>query len=359
VTAPSATPYRSLGAAALLASALAAVPVLLLFVVGPFVMFSTKPVGVHVSFDRALLVYWATWVPFVPLMIAATRRWPVARRARAGIWAPHLALLAVVPPLHTLAFHAAEGMAAGPQLVIITFVGTAHYVVMAALLQAVRFARLSRRSDRVAAELGGELAAARLTALRAQLQPHFLFNTLNSISVLITDDPAKARAMLGKLSTLLRSLLADGDAAEVPLRRELDLVRRYLEIEQIRFESRLSVRLDADPDALDDLVPAMLLQPIVENSVRHAVAARDGGTVAIRAARAERMLVISVQDDGPGLGARRDEPGRGVGLSNLRARLARHYGSGHRLELGPAELGGLSVTMAFPARRAEAAVAPR
>ena len=340
----------------LVAAAALALPIVGLFAVGPFVMFGTAPAGVRLAFDRALFVYWATWIPFLPVMLLATRRWPVERAAPAEVWAAHLCLLALIPLLHTLGFQLAERLA-GPPLVVVTFVGTAHYVVMAALLQAARFAGRTHRSDRVAAELGHELAAAQLAALRAQLQPHFLFNTLNSISVLITDDPARARAMLGKLSTLLRSLLVDGDAAEVTLRRELDLVRRYLEIEQIRFESRLRVRLDADDDALDDLVPAMVLQPLVENSVRHAVATRDGGTVSIRAARDDRMLVIDVEDDGPGLASAGDGSGSGIGLPNLRARLARHYGAGHRLELGTATLGGLSVRLAIPSRRAEAAVA--
>jgi signal transduction histidine kinase len=347
-----------LTAAAILLVGLVALPVLFLFVVGPFVMFRTSPFGVRLGFDRAALVYWGTWLPILPVMVLAARRWPLATGAPAGAWLAHLLMLAVVPMFHTGAFALVEGVGAGPALVIVTFVGTAHYLVMAALLQAARSARLSRRSERAAAELAGELAQARLAALRTQLQPHFLFNTLNSISVLIGEDPARARDMLGKLSMLLRSLLADGDAAEVPLRRELDLVRRYLEIEQVRFESRLSVRFDADPLALDDLVPSMMLQPIVENSVRHAVAARDGGTVSIRAARDADMLVISVEDDGPGLSAPSGAGGAGIGLANLRARLARHYGSGHRLDLGTAALGGLSVTLAIPARQEVAPALP-
>jgi two-component sensor histidine kinase len=358
VTLPPAAPSRTLQAAALLGAAVIALPVLFLFVVGPFVMFRTSPFGLRVAFDRAALVYWVTWLPFLPIMVVATRRWPIAAGAPPGAWLAHLGLLALVPLLHTAAFQLAEGVRASTALVIVTFVGTAHYLVMAALMQAARFSRLSRRSDEAAAGLAGELAQARLAALRTQLQPHFLFNTLNSISVLIGDDPPRARDMLGKLSALLRSLLADGDAAEVPLRRELDIVRRYLEIEQIRFESRLSVRVDADPLALDHLVPSMMLQPLVENSVRHAVAARNGGSVSIRAARHEEMLVISVEDDGPGLlAASGDRGGTGIGLANLRARLSRHYGAGHRLELGTATLGGLSVTLAIPARRQEAAVA--
>ena len=214
-----------------------------------------------------------------------------------------------------------------------------------------RYRERERRAAQLeleAARLETQLAQAQLDALRAQLHPHFLFNTLNTVSVLMQEDVAAANRTLVRLSELLRLTLRSTDAHEVPLKQELEFLRSYLEIEQTRFQNRLRVRMDIDPAALDAQVPNLLLQPLVENAIRHGIAQRvEAGTVEIRAARRNGAVELCVRDDGAGV--RGDEQcGSGIGLANTRARLAKLYGDAHRFELAPAEGGGLAVTISIP-----------
>src|SRR5688572_32414350 len=177
-----------------------------------------------------------------------------------------------------------------------------------------------------------------------QLQPQFLFNTLNTISVLMKEDVQLADQVLLRLSDLLRLSLKSTDNHEVTLREELEFLRNYLEIEQTRFQDRLTVRYDIDEQAFDAQVPNLILQPLVENAIRHAVAPKPGkSTVEIRAARRNGKVELQVRDDGPGLPA--VTKGNGIGLSNTRARLDKLYGSAHTFELSPANGHGLHVTV--------------
>jgi LytS/YehU family sensor histidine kinase len=183
-----------------------------------------------------------------------------------------------------------------------------------------------------------------------QLQPHFLFNTLHSISALMHRDVEAADRMLTRLSDLLRLTLESASTPEVPLSRELDFLDAYLEIQQTRFEERLEVVRDIDPLALDALVPNLLLQPLVENAIRHGVANRTtGGRVEISARRENGRLTLSVRDDGPGLSP---NAGQGVGLSNTRARLEHLYGEAQSLALANDPAGGVRVTVVAPYRSA-------
>ena len=181
---------------------------------------------------------------------------------------------------------------------------------------------LTVRSSRLAQQL----TAAQLGALKMQLQPHFLFNTLGAIMVLVQQGrAAQARAMLERLSDLLRLTLEDVNAQEVSLHRELEFLRLYLAIELVRFEDRLRVRITAGPEVLDALVPHMVLQPIVENAVRHGLGrSEDAVMIDIQAARADDALVLTVADDGPGSGSAGFE-GNGIGLANTRNRLQHLY----------------------------------
>ena len=157
--------------------------------------------------------------------------------------------------------------------------------------------------------------------------------------------------MISRLSEFLRLTLEGSDAQEVALAEEIEFVRRYLEIEQIRFGERLGVRIEVEPDALPIPVPAMILQPIIENAIRHGVAPRKtGGEVMIRAYRRNGMLRIHVADDGPGLGSA-IPAGRGIGITNTRARLAQLYSCEAGIELGCADSGGLEVTLTLPVRQ--------
>jgi two-component system LytT family sensor kinase len=200
---------------------------------------------------------------------------------------------------------------------------------------------------------------ARLLALRYQIGPHFLFNALNAISTLVvTDRKADANAMISRLADLLRVSLQPPENGMIPLRAELDIVRSYVEIERVRFADRLAVDIDVDASVLDVPVPAMILQPVVENAVRHAVAMRDEPTtVTITARIGAGGLVLSVDDDGPGLvGAR---SGLGVGLTNTQARLTEAYGDAHGFAAGALPNGGFRVEMTVPTGSSPSPIARR
>jgi two-component system, LytTR family, sensor kinase len=188
-----------------------------------------------------------------------------------------------------------------------------------------------------------------LQALRYQLNPHFLFNTLNAISTLVVDKRnAEAGKMISRLSDFLRLTLDRPDVEEVPLSDEIEFARRYLEIEQVRFGDRLSVNIDVDDDAWTARVPALVLQPLVENAIRHAVAPREaGGRIEIGARVAGRAVQVWVADDGPGLNANGN--GTGIGLANTRERLQQLYGSAHRFQL--VNGCGLRAELEIPLRR--------
>jgi two-component system LytT family sensor kinase len=200
----------------------------------------------------------------------------------------------------------------------------------------------------------GELRAsqAQLQALKMQLHPHFLFNALHSISALVHTNPDAADKMIARLGDFLRLTLETSAAQEVPLRQEIEFLNCYLEIERIRFRERLTTRLDVDPQVLDCRVPNLILQPIVENAIRHGVAPRSApGHVEISAVRAGGVLRLQVRDNGRGL----PEPATagssqkgGVGLSNTRSRLQQLYGAAHRFELANDPRGGAVVTLEIP-----------
>jgi two-component sensor histidine kinase len=220
--------------------------------------------------------------------------------------------------------------------------------------------RLSLRIAEAAVEqeaLVDRLEQARLQALRLQLQPHFLFNALNTITALVHRDPRSAERMVTGLSELLRASLGPGGDQEVRLDRELELVRHYLDIQQVRFADRLMVALAVDADTHEAMVPSLMLQPLVENAILHGIASRAaGGTVAIAAKRRNGMLLIDVTDDGIGASESYGEAREGVGLGNTRARLRSLYGERHRFEAGPRPGGGYHVVIEIPyhtvARRA-------
>jgi LytS/YehU family sensor histidine kinase len=193
---------------------------------------------------------------------------------------------------------------------------------------------------------------ANLQALKTQLQPHFLFNTLNAIASLVRGKPDAAEDMIGSLSDFLRMTLDTAQEHEVPLRREIEFLDLYLGIQQARFGERLRIQKEIEPAALDASVPALILQPLVENSVRHGIEPREtGGTIFIRAQREKTSLQFEIRDDGEGLKAGQLVALReGVGLSNTKARLQELYGEAHRFRITPNSEGGLTVTVEVPWR---------
>src|SRR5262249_45849829 len=218
-----------------------------------------------------------------------------------------------------------------------------------------------RRQEAAAADaarqralLEASLKQAELDALRAQINPHFLFNTLQSVSLLMQEDVPAANRMLLLLADLLRDGTVRDHPLEVSLELELDLVRRYLEIERIRFADRLQVRYDIPPDTRDALVPSLLLQPLVENAVVHGVAeAADPVELCVRSRRIAGELELRVSDTGPGPRAS-EGPGLGLGLANTKARLERLHPGESRIEWGDGPSGGFEVRVSIPLRSASA-----
>jgi signal transduction histidine kinase len=195
-----------------------------------------------------------------------------------------------------------------------------------------------------------QLTRARLAALQAQIQPHFLFNTLHAIATLMEVDIAAARAMIAKLGDLLRASLSGQDRLEVSFGEELSLTRTYLEIEQVRFADRLRITIKIAAEAEHVGVPRLILQPLVENAIRHGLSVKpDAGRLAITAEVHDQKLTVHIDDDGPGL-PDGTQPGTGIGLRNVTERLARLYGNEAALTLASSPYGGCRATLVIPCR---------
>ncbi|HNX97569.1 MAG TPA: histidine kinase [Candidatus Aminicenantes bacterium] len=199
-------------------------------------------------------------------------------------------------------------------------------------------------------ELERRLAQSQLQGLKMQLHPHFLFNTLNSIQTLVDSDSAAAKKMITRLSDFLRLTLHNSGASEIPLKEELDFIKNYLKICEIRFGDRLAVEFDVEPAALDATLPNLILQPLVENAIKHGVAPQArGGRIRIGARRSATFLSIQVEDDGPG--PRNGDgggQGQGLGLANVAGLLRHLYGENHRFVFGRGPRGGFLVELAIP-----------
>ena len=226
----------------------------------------------------------------------------------------------------------------------------------------------SVRSQAHAAQLQGQLAEARLDALRRQLDPHFLFNTLNTVSALVERDPPGVRRMIGQLSDLLRHSM-DASSPEIPLGLELELLERYVDIMRVRFEDQLEITVRAEPATLEGLVPNLILQPLVENAIKHGVEQRsDGGCVQVTAVLEGGRLMLRVRDNGPGMPAwsaaemhaSLAQGRHGVGLRNTATRLGELYGDNYTFTVGPDSGGGTlaEVRLPFHVRASDEAIAP-
>ena len=227
------------------------------------------------------------------------------------------------------------------------------YWVIVAVSFAFGYYGKFRERELRAAELEKSLAQAKLQALQMQLNPHFLFNSLHSISALMHQDVEAADRMIVRLSDLLRAALENSDAQEVTLRAELKFLQSYLEIEKIRFGPRLTVHMEIPADVLTACVPNLILQPLLENAIRHGIEPHaKPGIIELNARRANGELMLDVSDNGGGV---RDASAliEGIGLANTRARLRTLYGDAHRFELGNRPEGGLRVRLTIPFRTVE------
>lgn len=226
------------------------------------------------------------------------------------------------------------------------------YWLLVGVILGVEYYRRYRERELSASQLEAQLAQARLEALRMQLHPHFLFNTLHGISALMHRDVEAADRMLARLSELLRLTLEAGNTQEVSLKQELDFLSRYLEIEKVRFGDRLTVEMHIEPETLDAQVPNLILQPLVENAIRHGIAPQAApGRIELRAERRDGRLCLEVFDSGKGMTEEKLKSlQEGVGLSNTRARLQQLYGESCRFKLENGTGAGLRVTVEIPFR---------
>jgi two-component sensor histidine kinase len=298
------------------------------------------------------------WAGFTPFVVHLARRFPVQR----ATWTRALGLHVLFALTFSL-LDASLDMVLGrwitplhpPTSSILTeyfgqsFINVFSYFAVLAVAHAMQYNALFTERQVAASRLEAQLLGAQIRALEMQLRPHFLFNTLHTIASLVRAErnPVAVRMIAG-LSDLLRASLRTDGPAEIPLREELALVERYLAIEQIRFQERLKTRVSADPDALDALVPALILQPLVENAIRHGIERRAApGRIEVAAQRRNGTLVLRVQDASTGTPvAARD--GAGIGLSNTQARLRHLYGEHQRFELNGTADGGAVASVELP-----------
>jgi two-component sensor histidine kinase len=310
------------------------------------------------------LGYWYSWACLTPAILWLTRRFPFDRARWKSSIAAHIGGVLVATSLHValaVALRIATYYAIGESLD--TWLHEAQemlflnfdwemmtYWTIVGVGTAMKYMLEARARELSALQLETRLVEARLHTLQSQMQPHFLFNTLNTISALMHRDVDAADAMIARLADLLRISLHRVGVQEVTLKEELDFLSKYLEIEQTRFRDRLTVVFDIHSDTLDALVPNLLLQPLVENAIKHGIGPRSTpGQIAVRARINGALLELDVQDNGVGLSAARlTDFNRGVGLSNTRSRLDHLYGSLHRFEFRQPAEGGLLVCIAIP-----------
>ena len=318
--------------------------------------------GGEISFSRALLVnvpfYWL-WALLTPAILGLARRFPLERgrwkrslavHAGASVALSVLQLLVAGALLYAVLQSGGRGSfawALGSFFRLNFHANVLTYAALVGLAWAADTWVKYRARELQASRLETQLAQAELSALKMQLQPHFLFNTLNAIAALLKPQPDAAERMVLQLSDFLRLTLKSTGRSEVTLREELDFLERYLAIEKTRFGERLRASFRIRSEVLDAKVPNLLLQPLVENAIRHGVA-RDmrAGRLEVSATREDGRLLLRVTDDGPGLGAK--EVREGIGLTNTRERLRHLFGDDFTLEYGNAPGRGFTVALALP-----------
>jgi two-component sensor histidine kinase len=334
-------------------------------------------VGLHMremdhSFWRILVWQlvgcWYGWILFTPLILGLGEHFPVERSSWKRNLPVHIVASSILAAIHSIIvvlstiiikpYDAMTDSRPFREMFWGRFAGEFHlelivYGMIVGVGYAFDYYRRYREREFRATQLEAQLAQAQLQALKMQLHPHFLFNTLNGISGLIRDQKNKAAvSMIAGLSDLLRHTLENAGKQEVPLREELDFLELYLDIQQMRFSDRLEVQMLIAPETLNARVPNLILQPLVENAIRHGVARRvSSGLVAVSARRENGLLQLKVYDDGPGLKKGwRMEDSSGIGLSNTRERLHQLYGTEHCFDVRNREEGGVEATLLIPLR---------
>jgi len=324
------------------------VAVSLLFAPEAYLSFYVR--GVSIDWRQALqltIVNSAVVLALVPGIIWITRRWPIERKHWRAALLAHIPACLLFSLAHSALYWAAchAWHEVGGTLFYRFHPNLLSYWAVVGFTQSLDYLRKVQEHERRVAQL-------QLSLLRAQLQPHFLFNTLHTISAMMHVDVNGADTMISRLSQLLRVTLANIGKDETALADELDFIRTYLDIERVRFGEQLEATIEAPADVLDALVPIMVLQPLVENCVRHGISTRmKEGRIAIRARHQADRLVLSVVDNGVGL-SESTPPREGLGLSNTRARLEQLYPQDYSFTLRTGPGGGVEATVDIPFHKA-------
>jgi len=312
------------------------------------------------------LIYAYIWAALTPLILWLARRFPIERWKWIRSMLVHLCVSLFVGfstrVLHDLMLFQvvadSEFKFSLSKLLMNVYFMTDYGVMLYWLILLISYSfsyqRRYREGEVRATRLEAQLAQAQLQALKMQLHPHFLFNTLHSISALVHKNADAADRMIARLGDFLRLTLENSGAQEVSLQEELEFLKCYLEIERIRFQDRLTVQMNIEPQTLDARLPNLILQPIVENAIRHGISQRtSAGRIEIETRRLNGFLQVQVTDNGPGLSSDSNSGSivkAGVGLANTQARLKQLYGDEHRLDLANAASGGLTVILEIPFR---------
>ena len=310
---------------------------------------------------------WLTWVPITPIVFYAAERFPFRRdRLARSMWT-HLGIALVIAVVIEVVWLQISFFIQGylePEAlarmlnnraevysvaVLSRLLGDAFiYAAALGVATTLGYHRRFRERELRAAQLEAQLALAQVQALKMQVHPHFLFNTLHAVTVLIREDPAAATRVVTRLGDLLRLTLSRATTAQVSFRRELEILTLYLEIERTRFHDRLEIAYDVQPATLGALVPDLILQPLVENAIRHGVSPNAGtARIDVRSRRDGDWLTLEIRDNGAGLVEGHTRPD-GIGLSTTRARLERLYGDRHELTLENLPHGGCVARIRIP-----------
>lgn len=330
-------------------------------------VFVMRAEGMHHNWGRlfiALLIGWLPWALATPTVLRLGRRYPPIQWRPISTWIRHLAACTAIGLISAAWTAALEKLMnpyanmPGPGTYSRLFLekfysGLLSYLVLYITILLASYMLDSR--ERLALEqtetarLNEQLSKAQLSALRRQIEPHFLFNTLNSIAGLVREKRNDAAVtMIVELSDFMRRVLEDSNRQQVPLGEELEFARKYLDIQKVRFVERLQCTVNVPNDLLLAQVPTLILQPMVENAIKHGIAKRaQGGAVRILASRSNDMLTLSVYNDGPSLPAN-SEPHSGIGISNIRTRLQSLYGDDFKLNMHNQAPGGVEVSVSVP-----------
>jgi two-component system, LytTR family, sensor kinase len=331
-------------------------------------VFVMRAEGMHhrwVQLFATLLLSWLPWALATPLVLRLGRRYPAARWRRLSTWGAHLAACAAIGLVSAAWTAAMEdfgnpwALVPGPdpfaQLWLHKFYdGLLAYLILYGAILVVGHMldsqeRLAQQRTETA-RLNEQLSKAQLNALRRQIEPHFLFNTLNAVAGLVREKRnAAAVDMIAGLSDFLRRVVEDSDRQQVPLAEELEFAQKYLDIQKVRFADRLQVSVDVPPELFPAQVPSLILQPMIENAVKHGIAKRiQGGAIRIAAFCSNGMLTLRVYNDGPSLPADWETAGSGIGISNARTRLQTLYGDRFELNMRNQSPGGVEVSVSVP-----------